>query len=103
MAERKFHLHDGRRGVAVAVRITPRASRNEVTAIQEDGTVKVRLAVSPKEGDSNAALVNYLAEVLGVTPSKIEIVAGESGRDKLISILDMEKDELHNRLTAYIG
>jgi uncharacterized protein len=103
VADRKFHLHDGRRGVAVAVRVTPRASRNEVTAIQEDGTVKVRLASSSKEGDTNAALVNYLAEVLGVAPSKIEIVAGESGRDKLISILDMEKDELHNRLTAYIG
>jgi uncharacterized protein (TIGR00251 family) len=103
MAERKFHLHDGKRGVAMAVRVTPRASRNEVTAIQEDGTVKVRLASSPKDGDSNAALVRYLAEVLGVVPSKIEIVAGESGRDKLISILDMDKDELQNRLMAYIG
>lgn len=103
MVERKFHLHDGRRGVAMAVRVTPRASQNEVTAIQEDGTVKVRLASSSKEADTNTALVKYLAEVLGVPPSKIEIVAGESGRDKLISILDMEKDELHNRLTAYIG
>jgi uncharacterized protein (TIGR00251 family) len=103
MAERKFHLHDGRRGVAMAVRVTPRASRNEVTAIQEDGTVKVRLAASPKEGDANAALIKYLAEVLGVAPSKIEIIAGETGRDKLISVLDMEKDELQNRLMAYIG
>lgn len=103
MAERKFHLHDGRRGVAVAVRVTPRASRNEVTAIQDDGTVKVRLASSSKEGEANEALVVYLAEVLGVARSKIEIVAGVTGRDKLISILDMEKDELQNRLTAYIG
>lgn len=103
MAERKFHLHDGRRGVAMAVRITPRASRNEVTAIQEDGTVKVRLAASPKDGDANTALVKYLAEVLGVSAAKIEIVAGETGRDKLISVLDMDKDELQNRLMAYIG
>jgi uncharacterized protein len=87
----------------MAVRVTPRASRNEVTAIQEDGTVKVRLTSSPKESDANIALVAYLAEVLGVPPSKIEIVAGQTGRDKLISILDMEKDELQNRLTAYIG
>lgn len=87
----------------MAVRVTPRASRNEVTAIQDDGTVKVRLAVTPKEGDANVELVKYLAEVLGCAPSKIEIVAGQSGRDKLISILDMEKDELQNRLTAYIG
>lgn len=103
MTERKFRLHDGRRGVAMAVRVTPRASRNEVTAIQDDGTVKVRLASSSREGEANDALVNYLAEVLGVARSNIEIVAGVTGRDKLISILDMEKDELHNRLTAYIG
>lgn len=86
----------------MAVRVTPRASRNEVTAIQDDGTVRVRLASSPKGGDANDALVNYLAEVLGVPHSKIEIVAGETGRDKLISILDMDKDELQNRLMAYI-
>lgn len=86
----------------MAVRVTPRASRNEVTAIQDDGTVRVRLASSPKGGDANDALVVYLAEVLGVPRSKIEIVAGETGRDKLISILDMDKDELQNRLTAYI-
>ena len=102
MTERKFHLHDGKRGVAMAVRVTPRASRNEVTAIQDDGTVRVRLASSPKGGDANDALVAYLAEVLGVPRSKIEIVAGETGRDKLISILDMDKDELQNRLMAYI-
>ena len=102
MTERKFHLHDGKRGVAMAVRVTPRASRNEVTAIQDDGTVRVRLASSPKGGDANDALVAYLAEVLGVPRSKIEIVAGETGRDKLISILDMDKDELQNRLTAYM-
>ena len=87
----------------MAVRVTPRTSRNEVTAIQDDGTVKVRLASSSREGDANDALVTYLAEVLGVSRSNIEIVAGVTGRDKLISILDMEKDELHNRLTAYIG
>jgi uncharacterized protein (TIGR00251 family) len=86
----------------MAVRVTPRASRNEVTAIQDDGTVKVRLTASPKGGDANDALVTYLAEVLGVSRSKIEIVAGETGRDKLISIIDMDKDELQNRLMAYI-
>jgi hypothetical protein len=86
----------------MAVRVTPRASSNEVTANQDDGTVRVRLASSPKGGDANDALVVYLAEVLGVPRSKIEIVAGETGRDKLISILDMNKDELQNRLMAYI-
>lgn len=102
MASRKFHLHDGRRGSALAVRITPRASRNEITEIQSDGTVKVRLTAVPVEGEANQALIVFLAEVLGIAPSKLDIVAGMSGKDKLISILDMDKDEVHSRLVAYL-
>ncbi len=102
MADRKFNLHDGRRGAALAVRVTPRASRDEITEIQSDGTVKVRLTAPPVDGDANKALVKFMAEVLGTTTNKIEIVAGLSGKDKLISILDMDKDEVHNRLLAYL-
>jgi uncharacterized protein YggU (UPF0235/DUF167 family) len=46
--------------------------------------------------------VKFLSEVLGVPPSKIEIVAGQSGRDKLLSVLDIDKDEVHQRLLAYL-
>jgi uncharacterized protein (TIGR00251 family) len=102
MASRKFHLHDSRRGSALAVRVTPRASRNEITEIQSDGTVKVRLTAPPVEGDANKALITFMAEVLGVAPTKLDIVAGLSGKDKLISVLDMDKEEVHRRLVAYL-
>jgi uncharacterized protein (TIGR00251 family) len=102
MGSRKFNLHDGRRGAALAVRVTPRASRNEVTEIQSDGTVKVRLTAPPVDGEANKALIVFMAEVLGTTPSKIEIVAGQTGKDKLITILDMDKEEVQNRLMAYL-
>ncbi|PWH13858.1 MAG: hypothetical protein DDG60_09095 [Anaerolineae bacterium] len=101
MEARKFRLHDGRRGAALAVRVTPRASRNEITEIQPDGTVKVRLMAAP-ETEANAALITFLAGVLGVPENKIEIVAGASGRDKLLSVLDIEKDEVQQRLLAYL-
>ncbi len=102
MASRKFHLHDGKRGAALAVRVTPRATRNEITEIQSDGTVKVRLTALPVEGDANRALITFMAEVLGVAPAKLDIVAGMSGRDKLISVLDMDMDEVHRRVVAYL-
>jgi len=102
MAERKFKLHDGKRGSALAVRVTPRSSRNELTEIQPDGAVKVRLTSSGADEDANQALVLFMAEVLGTVPTKIEIVAGLSGKDKLISILEMDKDEVHQRLLAYL-
>ena len=102
MANRQFRLHNGQRGVALAVRITPRASRNEVTEIQSDGTVKVRLITTPAGADDNKQLVEFLSGVLGCPPSNLDIVAGISGRDKLVSIIDMENEEVHQRLLAYI-
>ena len=102
MASRKFHLHDGKLGAALAVRVTPRATRNEITEIQSDGTVKVRLTAPPVEGEANRALVVFLAEVLGVAPTKLDIVAGLSGKDKLVSVLDMDNNEVHRRLVAYL-
>jgi uncharacterized protein len=102
MGSRKFHLHDGRRGAALAVRVTPRASRNEVTEIQSDGTVKVRLMATPTEEEANKALVSFMAEVLGVPPNKVDIVAGLAGKDKLVAVLDMDNDEVHQRLLAYL-
>lgn len=38
MADRKFQMHDGQKGSALAVRVTPRASRNEIVEILDDGT-----------------------------------------------------------------
>lgn len=103
MGDRKFRLHDGKRGSALAVRVTPRASRNEITEIQSDGTVKIRLTAPPVDGEANQLLIAFLSDVLGIAKSNIDIVAGSSGRDKLISVTDMDKEEVHNRLLAYIG
>jgi uncharacterized protein YggU (UPF0235/DUF167 family) len=52
---------------------------------------------------ANEELVRFLAEILGVAKTRIEIVAGQSGRDKLISVLDMDADSVHRRILAYLG
>ena len=39
MPNRKFHLHDGKVGSALAVRVTPRAGRNEIMEVMSDGTI----------------------------------------------------------------
>ncbi|MGW8249184.1 MAG: DUF167 domain-containing protein [Anaerolineales bacterium] len=103
MMQRQFRLHDGKKGSALAVRITPRASRNEISEILSDGTVKVRLTAPPVEGKANAALVDFLASVMDIPSSRIEIVAGKSGRDKLISILDLDAETVHQRILQHLA
>ena len=103
MSDRKFKMHDGQKGSALAVRVTPRASRNEVVEILEDGTVKVRIAASPADDEANAVLLDFLSEILGVPKNKLDIVAGVVGRDKLISVVDMDVETAHARIVAHIG
>jgi hypothetical protein len=99
---RKYVLHGGQRGSALAVRITPRASRNQIIGVLNDGTIKVHLASEPSDEELNVELVDYLAEVLGVPRSRVEIVAGENGRDKLVSVLDMDVETAHQRVLAHM-
>ena len=99
---RKYDFHDGKRGSALAVRVTPRASRNQIVGVLYDGTIKVHLAADPSDGEANVELVGFLAEVLGVPKTRVEIVAGTSGRDKLVSVLDMDVETVHQRVLAHM-
>jgi len=99
---RKFHLHDGTSGSAIAVRITPRASKNEITGVLEDGTIKIRLTAPPVDGKANQTLIEYLSKVLGCAKKDLEIIAGETGRNKLITITNMDSEEVNRRIMASI-
>jgi uncharacterized protein (TIGR00251 family) len=103
MAPRKYRLHDGQKGAALAIRVTPRASKNEIAEILSDGTVRIRLTAPPVEGKANEALVAFLAEILDVPASRVEIVAGATGRDKLVSVLDLDAETLHSRIIQHLS
>ncbi|MFN2151888.1 MAG: DUF167 domain-containing protein [Anaerolineales bacterium] len=102
MADRKYHLHNGQKGAALAVRITPRASSNQVVEILHDGSIRIRLTAG--SGDEiNSVLKAYLAQVLDVSEKAIEIVAGESGRDKLVSVLDLDSETAHQKVLQHLA
>jgi len=69
-------------GVTFAVRVVPRASRNEIVGVQGDA-LKVRLTAPSVEGKANEALVAFLAQRLGVRKSQVEIVAGGTSPQEL--------------------
>jgi uncharacterized protein len=95
---RRFRFHDGRMGAAVAVHVTPKSRKNEISAILPDGTLKVRLTAPPVEGAANKALLELLAKVLGVRESALEIIGGEKGRDKIVSVVDLDSAVVEERI-----
>lgn len=103
MSPRKYRLHDGKRGAAIAVRITPRASENKIVELQGDGTVRIHLTAAPADENINTELIKYLSEVLSVPAGRIEIVAGITSFDKIVSVLDVNTEMLHKRLLGHVG
>ncbi|QQP89254.1 DUF167 domain-containing protein [Skermanella sp. TT6] len=94
-------------GVTVAVRLTPRASRNAVVGIgtgtgpagREQAVLKVMVTAVPDSGRANEALVRLLAKQWKVPGSAITLVAGATDRNKILHVAGDPAD-LMTRLTT---
>ena len=96
-------MHSGKTGAAITVRVTPRMSKNEISEILNDGTVKIRLTAPPVDGKANQALIEFLASILDVKPANIEIVAGQTGRDKLLTVMGLSAEDVQVKILNNIA
>lgn len=85
------------RGVILSARLTPRASRNEITGVVE-GALRIRLQAPPVDGKANKALLRFLADLLDMPPSSLAILSGDTGRNKRILITGMAEAQVASRL-----
>ena len=84
-------------GVALRLRVQPRASRTEVTGTLGN-EIKVRVAAPPVNGQANEELVRFLAKLLGVPRSAVTIVSGSGSRSKVAAIEGIGAGEAASRL-----
>ena len=71
--------------VLFAVRVQPRASKDEVAG-EMGGALKVRLQAPALEGRANEALIEFLAQLLKTPKSAVRILSGDRSRTKRIEI-----------------
>jgi len=71
--------------VRFAVRLTPRSSSNRVDGVI-DGVLRLRVTAPAVEGAANTALLQLLAEELGVARRDVRIIAGATSRQKLVVV-----------------
>ena len=88
------------RGGAVnfQVRVQPRASRNEIAGVIA-GALKVRLQAPALENRANAALCEFLAELLKTPKSAVKILSGDRSRIKRIEIRGVLEQQVRGLLS----
>ena len=68
----------------LALRVTPGA-RVEMIEIGE-GALLVKVRAKAKEGEANEAVLALLAQALGIATSRLRMLRGATGRDKLVQL-----------------
>lgn len=84
-------------GVTFAVRVAPRSSRSQIVGVA-GGALKIKLTAPPVEGAANAALIEFVAEWLGVRRSAVSIVSGNKTRIKLVRVNGVTQQDVEIRL-----
>jgi len=82
----------------LSIRLTPRASRERLAA--GDGGFLASVTAPPVEGAANDALCRLVARAAGVAPSRVSIVRGHRGRQKVVRVDGIDDAELRRRIGA---
>jgi uncharacterized protein YggU (UPF0235/DUF167 family) len=86
----------------VRVRAVPGSRVDQIMGRYDDGW-KIRVVAAADRGKANIALCTYLARTCGVDRADVEVIAGHTGRDKLVRVRGVSSAEIARMLDAASG
>lgn len=92
------YLKEQTDGVLLAVKVQPRASRNEIGAALGN-ELRIKVTAPPVDAAANEALVRLLADALECPRSRVELLRGHTSRHKVVKLHGMSAEEALNRLS----
>ncbi len=75
--------------IIVDVKVIPKSSKNTLDIIGD--LIKIKLKSPPVDGKANKELINFLSKFLKVKKHDIEILRGETSKNKSIRIANITK------------
>ncbi|MFA7323354.1 MAG: DUF167 domain-containing protein [Candidatus Nanopelagicales bacterium] len=88
----------------LTIRVKPGASRARVAgSYGEPPALVVAVHAQPVDGQANAAVIESLASALGVRRADITVVAGHTGRTKIIEIHCDDSDQIQDRIAVLLA
>jgi uncharacterized protein len=89
-------------GITFAVRVQPRAKRNQVVGELGDA-LKIAVSAPPVEGRANEACIALFAELLKVPRSSITIASGQNSRRKIVRVAGITAEHFRARISIYFS
>jgi uncharacterized protein (TIGR00251 family) len=86
-------------GLFLAVKVQPRASRNEVAGLH-GSELKVAVTAPPVDSAANAAVIELLAETLGLPRRAVTLVRGQTSRHKVLRLDGITAEAAADKLTG---
>ena len=83
--------------IVIKVKIVPGSSKNKIIGTY-NGALKIAITAPPVEGKANKKCIAYLAKYFDIAKSKIEIISGQTSKNKLIRIYDIRKKDFLEKL-----
>jgi uncharacterized protein (TIGR00251 family) len=80
-------------GVLLAVKVQPRASRDEIGE-PLGNELRIKVTAPPVDSAANEAVVKLLAKTLGVGRGSVELVRGQTSRHKVFKLHGLKVDEV---------
>jgi len=88
----------------LAIRVQPGAKANEIVGWVPDArggeALKIRLRAPAVEGKANAALIEFLAETLGLRCRQITLERGDKSREKVVCVEGMTIEQVREAVKA---
>jgi uncharacterized protein (TIGR00251 family) len=97
-----IELGEHAEGCVLPVRAQPGARRAGVQG-EQNGALKVAVTAPPEDGRANQALLEVLREALGLKRSQVELLSGQTSRDKRFLIRGVDREELLRRVAELLG
>ena len=89
-------------GLVLTLRVSPGASREGIVG-ERGEALKVAVSATAEKGKANKRLIRVLAEELDVPTRSIEIVSGQTSRDKRVLVRGIDRMSLVERLEERIA
>ncbi|HQC42923.1 MAG TPA: DUF167 domain-containing protein [Verrucomicrobiota bacterium] len=92
------YLKETASGCSLSIRLQPRSSRNEICGQMGD-TLKIKVTAPPVDSAANELLVEFLADLLDISKSSVQILKGQTSRSKVVQIAGLKTDQILKKLT----